>query len=445
MRQLAPVLAVLVPAAAVANGGPVAWTKPSGAGDIVPVSQTSVRLDSERLTIRFEDDGARYRVHADYVLANPGPKVSLDYGVPVFWYPPDLGEFDRPEDETKRPLVDKEGLAYPRGVRIAIGEKRFPCTLENVHRSEDSDGGYALIQAWCVTKIEIPPSDCVTLTLDYTGSFRFVDELYTNSPFAQHGLRSLRYDLSPAGRWAGKPKHLDVAIEAGIWNDFFRPEKPQGFTEDGSRFVLHLVDIDLEEVGSIEGTLDAGKMLEHRERATMKPDPRFRASASSELGKTYGAGNVLDGNPSTAWCASKARPPVGQWIEVRAAEVEVPEYCRLHGYVLVPGYAKNQQTWTRNNRIRSVRLDQCGDASSGGPLPIEVSERFDTSAIEMPRLPDDAFNAALHTQRADHDIARGNRKARVKDYCIRLTIEAVIEGPASDTCISEFRPVINCG
>src|SRR5207248_671656 len=130
-------------------------------------------------------------------------------------------------------------------------------------------------------------------------------------------------------------------------------------------------------------------------------DPRFRATASSVLGNTYGAANVLDGNPGTAWCASRARPAVGQWIEVRAAEIDVPGYCGLHGYVLVPGYAKNQQTWSRNNRLQKVRVGQCGDTSSGDPLPIEISDRFNTSAIEIPHIADDPFNAALNTQRAD--------------------------------------------
>ncbi len=447
MRRLALLLAVVAPAVAVANGGPVAWTKPSGAGDIAPVNETTVALVSERLAILFEDDGARYRVHAEYVLSNPGPKLSLNYGVPLFWYPPDLGEFDGPEDQAKRPLVDKEGLAYPKDVRIAVGDKRFPCTLENVHRAADSEGGH--IEAWCVARVEIPASDRVALTLDYTGSFRFVDMLYTKSPFTRHGLRSLRYDLSPAGHWAGTPKKFDVTIEAGIWKEFFRPEAPRGFTEHGSRFVLHLLDVDLKKAGCIEGTLDAGKVLAHRERATLRPDPRFKAIASSELapqaGNTYSAANVLDGDPGTAWCANKARPAVGQWVEVRAAEIEVPGYCGLHGYILVPGYAKNQLTWSRNNRIQSVRVGRCGDRSSDELLPIQVSDRFDTSAVEIRPVGADAFHEALQEQRADRDVASGKLNARVKDYCIRLTIEAVVEGQESDTCISEFRPVINCG
>jgi hypothetical protein len=447
MRQLAPLLAVLVPAVALANGGPVAWTQPSGAGDIVPVSETKVALVSERLTIRFEDDGARYRVHAEYVLANPGPEASLKYGVPLFWYPPDMGEFDGPVEPAKRPLVDKEGLAYPNDVRIAIGDRRFSCTLENIRRGRSDTEGEN-IEGWCVTRIEIPASSRITLTLDYAGSFRFVDWLYTKSPFTRHGLRSLQYDISPAGHWAGTPKQLDVTIEPGIWKEFFRPRAPEGFTDDGSRFILHLLDADLNKVGRIEGTLDAGKVLAHRERATIKPDPRFKATASSELasqaGDTYSAAKLLDGNPSTAWCASRARPAIGQWVEARAAQIEVPGYCGLHGYVLVPGYAKNQQTWSRNNRIRSVRVATCGDPSSGAVVPIEVSDRFDTSAVEIERLADDAFNAALWKQRADPDVASEKLKARVKNYCIRLTIEAVVEGQASDTCISEFRPVINC-
>ena len=104
----------------------------------MPVTETRVALVSERLTIHFEDDGARYRVRAEYVLANPGPKVSIKYGVPLFWYPPDLGEVDGPDDPAKRRLVDKEGLAYPNDVRIAIGDRRFPCARSRISLSNSS-------------------------------------------------------------------------------------------------------------------------------------------------------------------------------------------------------------------------------------------------------------------------------------------------------------------
>ena len=106
---------------------------------------------------------------------------------------------------------------------------------------------------------------------------------------------------------------------------------------------------------------------------------------------------------------------------------------------------KNQQTWARNNRIQSVRVGPCTEVSSGEVVPIEVSERFDTSAVDINRLADDAFDKAEREQRAAPDVALDKRKVHVKDYCIRLMVEAIVEGQASDTCISEFRPVFNCG
>lgn len=425
MRWLPFLLVLLLPALAAANGGPVAWTSPTGAGGLAPVASTPVVLVSEKLSIRFEDDGARYRVHAEYVLANPGPKASVKYGVPLFWYPPDM-DFDAPEDPAKRDLADEKALAYPRSVRIAVGDRAFPCALENVRRV--SSKGEDHVEAWCLAEIEIPSGDAIRLTLEYPGSFRFVDMLYTKSPFTEHGLRSLHYDLSPAGHWAGIPKQLDVTIETGLWKEFFHPAPLQGFTEDGARYVLRLKDVDLKTLGSIEGTLDARHVLGHRQRATMKRDPQFQARASSELasqaGNSYGAANVLDGDPGTAWCAGKAHPAVGQWIEIHAAELNIPSYCSLIGYVLVPGYAKNQGTWSRNNRLSSVRLGSCVVSEPVEPQSVKVSERFDTSAVEL---------------------QPPQRKFDRSGFCIRLTIAAVVEGEAKDTCISEFRPIINCG
>ncbi|MCK6502373.1 hypothetical protein L6R53_03080 [Myxococcota bacterium] len=69
--------------AALANGGPVAWTEGTGLGGLAPAETTPVRLVGERLRITPADDRRSYTAHAIYRLHNPGPATTVRYGVPL--------------------------------------------------------------------------------------------------------------------------------------------------------------------------------------------------------------------------------------------------------------------------------------------------------------------------------------------------------------------------
>lgn len=76
-------LAALTVGAALANGGPVAWTEGTGLGGLAPAETTPVQLVGERLRITLAEDLRSYTAYATYRLHNPGPATTVRYGVPL--------------------------------------------------------------------------------------------------------------------------------------------------------------------------------------------------------------------------------------------------------------------------------------------------------------------------------------------------------------------------
>ena len=412
---------------ALANGGPVDWTRATGLGDLEPVDQTVVALSGEDLKIALDEDGQHFQVAAHYVLSNPGAPVTVKYGVPVFWYAADIGDFDvTPETEQKGDTPKER--AYAATVQISLNDQSFPCHLEAIRRAkgQNYEGEFS---GWCVTDISIPSGDSIPLTLSYQGSLRFVDSMFSKSPFTKYGIRTFQYDLSPAGHWAGPVQDLSVEIDTGIWSDFFELAPSPAFLTDGSRRTLRRTNVDLKTVGSIRANLIATPVLESRERTAYKSNVELDATASSELPNIgadhYSAANLLDGKASTAWCSARGRLQELPWIEIRPKR-QASIACPMQSYVIVPGYSKSQSTWIENNRIRRIRLGPCGSNREGTRIQLTPSSRADSAAVEI----------------VPSDKAAGINQ---DTSCVRLTIEGVDEGPTRDTCISEFKPVFNCG
>lgn len=83
--------------------------------------------------------------------------------------------------------------------------------------------------------------------------------------------------------------------------------------------------------------------------------PFRAASASSELteGKlTHAASRAIDGNLSTAWVEGAKGPGVGETLRVELdGEGDVPA-----GLWVVPGYARDEARWTKNQRVATLEV-----------------------------------------------------------------------------------------
>jgi hypothetical protein len=88
-------------------------------------------------------------------------------------------------------------------------------------------------------------------------------------------------------------------------------------------------------------------------------------------------------------------------------------------------YAKNERTWRSNNRITRVRFGACGPDGPSKTTDLKDTRTVDGSAVTLP----------LEPPVVDAVVEAG---------CARLQVEAVDPGPAGDTCISEFKPILIC-
>ncbi len=425
--------AALLPLPALANGGPVAWNTPSGRGDLAPTTVGEVRLISERLRIALDAQGDGYTVAAEYLVRNEsGKPVKVKYGVPLDWIPAQRPDGGWSGIDAAKAARGAAATRYPASVEIRLAGERRPCALEGVEPAQDEGSQVERFEGWCVVDLVIPPGEPVALSLHYPGALRFEDWAYSKSPFIVFSKRTLRYRLSPAAGWKGPPDSVDIEVELSAWADDVERATPAGSVREGTALRWHLAQPDLKALSTLEVVVDGTRAREFRDR--LRRDrwvTRLEASASSTLPPQgafrYDAANLVDGDAGTAWCAGKRPGKDGTWVEVRAEAKDLPEFCTLNGFVLVPGFARDQATYERNNRVTSYRLGPCGEAASGfrfiGP-PRRAREAF--VDLEAPGELDEAL-----------------RKTR--SICVRLQILEVEEGPDRDTCLSEFRPVINCG
>jgi hypothetical protein len=111
-----------------------------------------------------------------------------------------------------------------------------------------------------------------------------------------------------------------------------------------------------------------------------KIDPgTIDAEASSELpptqGLTYGIGNTLDDNPSTAWNSN------GEEVGTGAGQVltyRFPDKVHLVRIDLVNGYAKSDKSFSQNGRIKAVAI-----TTDAGTFEVTLADSKDPQNVQQ--------------------------------------------------------------
>lgn len=137
--------------------------------------------------------------------------------------------------------------------------------------------------------------------------------------------------------------------------------------------------------------------------------------ASSALppsgGLTYGPENIIEGGtegepPRKAWVEGAQGSGVGEWIQFRFGKER--DALTLSSLTIVNGYAKSDEIFKKNNRVRQLRISH-----SAGEERVELSDSPYPQEVRL--------------------------RSPVRTYWIRLTIENIYRGSTyDDTAVSQL-------
>ncbi|MCB0219245.1 MAG: hypothetical protein KDH09_06075, partial [Chrysiogenetes bacterium] len=329
---------------ALANGGPVDWSKGVGRGGILPRHESEIRLEAEDLGIAILDFN-HYEVNANYTLFSNIESREVKFGVPL----------SLKGDEERRALLDS--------LTITMNGSKLDCELvrdttfepnptENMSDLDTETN----VTHWCVTTLAFKSGE-TNVSLSYKSQLSYTDYIFTKSPIVEYHPRFLNYLLFPAGYWDGPVKRFSARVDPGPYGpNLTASSAPFGPANEDGIFVYEGRDVDLTAIREIEFQFDASLLLRQRDLAgwnRLAPDYArlpVSAKASSTLRPSkpsdYAAENLLDGNRHTAWCEGADGNGVGEWIELRIAPAaKIADYCHLQGFAIIPAYAKSPATW----------------------------------------------------------------------------------------------------
>lgn len=433
----------LVTVATLANGGPWEWTQVTLRGGPKPATPNPVRLKSETLSIRMEDDGRHYRVAAEYHLTNPGATTRVRYVIPLFWaWEPDSTE--KPEQTIQKYLGD-----------LKLAQDGRPVGCKPMSDAAKSEGGGDWVEyrsGNCEGLLNFKHGAESVVRLEYRGELEYEDSGTSKSALPYFGQRTLRYALFPAGYWAGPAQRVSIEVEMGRFASRTTLKTPSELKWEGTKAVWSQMNVDLKKFPWLELSFKAddllrGDFLLHYNRDCKEEWFCFNldATPSSALrlppSADHSAALLTDGKAETAWCAARDDRQPHIRLRVKDFRGKVREQCRVEGLAIVPGYAKSQRVWMNNQRINRLYVTRCdaklpvryGDQPSID-IPIEnmtaETPVFYFGGLEIPGEP------ATRVHITDLLPEEG-------DPCLQLVLDH--HSPELDLCISEIALIFNCG
>lgn len=468
-----------------ANGGPVDWKdiSPTHSGVIKAKQNQDITLIDENLEIKVIDLNT-YKIKATYNLKNNSHQnKKLFFGVPI------LGEVNKwnmgieggmyetfeecmkkeiandvitadealhfvnicktnveeaKEDfEKYRKEINKKSKEIEKTISIYINNKEKNCTFQEADKSLKHK-----YNGWCAAEIEFEADKISTLIMEYTAEFDYTDSAFSKSALTVFNDRKLIYDFSPAGYWQGEIKNLNISLDTGIYENEYEIISPQTApkkfekltddTESGTLLKWNFENIDLKKTKPLEINFSKEiakyqELIKWNQKEVKNAKAEFEIKASSEL-KNYPAENIADGDPNTAWCASKESLGLNEWVEFKITKIPEYEYCKIESLILTPGYIKNQKTFDANSKITKVAVQSC-DGEKNYDFKIEPNKNH-------------KFAAEILENESYRDKTTGeynnNFNFIQSEKCFKLKILDINKGTAKDTCISEAALVINC-
>jgi hypothetical protein len=344
-----------------------------------PIGVEQVEMLSELLEINLHIEYADIRI--EYVLHNPGKKVTVECGFPAVFEEGSMFAPLAPSDPGKKP-TPREPKKLEDFSLLADG-KSIPVKLREDHAGIPGHTGRQ-IESWHVVKIPFAEGQTRHIQVSYRNpyyfSFRSVSDDWSNA------APSLTYAFSAAALWAGPIKQGTVIINAtSVDPATVKFNHPKRYAGEKGTWKWSFTDL--------EPTLEDDLVIETRpdqhgyhggyvaEGGEWKDDTvkngrwmrylGFTASASSVLkednGSEHKAENVADWERDTAWVEGKEGDGLGESITLTLTK---PATVGRVG--IVNGYTKSRELYAANNRAMILKVS----VNEGRPFNVEIPDEF---------------------------------------------------------------------
>jgi hypothetical protein len=417
---LLPVLAVLLPLSASANGGGYTLGIHS-TGPFRPVAVDQVEMQSEKLDIELRQEGAVISI--TYQLHNPGPAVKVEMGFPCS-VSSGFDDAFRAGDRKPQPLVQLERFSLtadgkPLKANLVEDGAVFPVSTAPVGRSAP------MLTGWQVVKLPFAAGQTRTVTVSYLNPWHqsvfYISNNTNTSPL------SMRYLFSAAALWKGPIKTGEVTIRAtGVDPESVALSHSKRFQRNGREWKWSFTDFeptlqdDLEILsGDYEfsqwqgvGTYVMQGKSSSREELQKSGKWFFRgrqytATASSSLADepplTYGAANLTEYNRSKVWSEGVKGDGIGESVTLTMKQPVKATALRVQN-----GYWRDEETYFNNNRVKRMGVSVNGAA----PFSVELPDSWKREGIIA--LPADA-GLVKTVQLIIEDVYRGEK---FRDTCL---------------------------
>ena len=401
-------LGLLFPLGLFANGDPViAFSAFVRSSNPVPLKIKEVEVVSEDLVVVPEFPYTSVAVK--YVLRNTSGKdfPSIDYGFPID-YSGEIGPSYFTDDYLSESLYECGGAGnYLKDIHFLLGGKELEWTaadevVEAASKEYDEEMGEWIhnpqsSRLWTYTRISIPAGATVTLEVKYkvmvpsTSPLYHLAGSYLSRYYPSGG--DLFYDFAPAKHWGGgKCGTLSVTVDCTKLDPIFKfkgdMESPMvsglDFKRNGDVYSCREENFDFEDAEPLKVF-----MWYDYDKVQTEPvwgDPFGRCQVAKDAyslkvsgsQSSYPAGNLSDGDLSTAWVAPG--DGVGSIIDI-----DFSSPTPVSDLILYNGYQKSPSLLAANSMISQMRLEVLrADGTWDGSVEIDAISPFSQGAALFP-------------------------------------------------------------
>lgn len=334
-----------------------------------PLGTEQVQILDEKLDIVLKHDHADVNVR--YLMRNVGSRrAKVTFGFPVEDI---IDQWRRPEGKgaaAKAPLYCKNYQVVLNGSPLKSQYRYEPFGAKGGVKSFAGSERFAGIKGWMVSEMSIPKGGDIVMEIHYRSQY---DEGYMSiSEDMTHGPWIFKYRLSTGGVWHGPIKKGVVSVRAeGVRFQDVRIVTPVNrFKKYEQSWVWEFKNLEPGLNDDIEIYARPGEQrygyygdekdilgYQVRNENWYLEHLRYQVNATSELAPqkeiTYAASNVKGRweEKAFAWVEGKEGHGLGERLQLK-----LDQPTRLHALEMVNGYAKNDDLFLANSRVKDMTV-----------------------------------------------------------------------------------------